>query len=191
MKKEDIITLPDKRLRNKSEKVYSVTAEIKQLVDDMVSVALDWENSRPHEVSAALAASQIGRSESVIIIRNNFDDKDTKEFTALINPKIIKLEGEITKDFEGCLSVPDIYGSVSRHSKIRVSAMDIKGNSMRFKAEGFLARTLQHEIDHTKGVVFIDHIRDEKKSFYKLDKKGELQPLDYDKEIKNNHILWQ
>jgi peptide deformylase len=61
---------------------------------------------------------------------------------------------------------------------------------VRFKADGFLARVIQHEIDHTNGIVFIDHIRDNEKAFYTLDNKGELEPLDYDKHIKSNSILW-
>ena len=191
MKKEDIITLPSPILRKKTEKVYSIDADIIKLVNDMTSVALDWEDSRPHEVSAALAAPQIGQMKRVIIIRSNFEDKNIREFTALINPEIIKFEGDIIKDFEGCLSVPDIYGEVPRYDKIRIKALDINGNEIRFKADGFLSRTLQHEVDHINGVVFIDHIRDEKNAFYKLDNKGELQPLDYDKYIKDNKILWQ
>lgn len=190
MKKEDIITLPDPRLRQKAEKIYSVTDEIKQIVNDMISVALDWEKSRPHEVSAALAAPQVGIMKRIIIVRSDFEDKNVKNFTALINPEIVKLEGKVIKDFEGCLSVPDIYGDVPRHDKARVKAMDINGNEVRFKTEGFLARTIQHEIDHVNGIVFIDHIRDEKNAFYKLDEKGELKPLDYDKDIKNRSILW-
>lgn len=190
MKKEDIITLPDNRLREKSDKVSSVTPKIKEIIKNMVSVALDWEDSRPHEVSAALAAVQIGKMKRIVIIRNDFENKKNRDFTALINPKIIKLEGDISTDFEGCLSVPDAYGAVPRNEKIRVKAMDIDGNEVRFKADGFLARTLQHEIDHTNGITFIDHIKEEKNAFYKLDNKGELQPLDYEKDIKNNSILW-
>ena len=68
--------------------------------------------------------------------------------------------------------------------------MDMNGNEVRFRAEDFLARIIQHEIDHTNGIVFIDHIRDNKDAFFKLDDKGELQPLDYDKYIKNNNVLW-
>jgi len=190
MKKESIITLPNPILRQKSAKVYEITPDILKLVDDMTATALDWEDSRPHEISAALAAVQINRPYQVIIVRSDFDDKSVRDFTALINPQIIKLEGEIVKDYEGCLSVPDIYGQVPRNSKIRVKAMDIDGNEVRFKADGFLARILQHEIDHVNGIVFIDHIFDEPDAFFELDEKGELQPLDYDKRIKDNHILW-
>lgn len=190
MKKEDIITLPAPQLRQKSAKVHVVTDYTRQLIGDMVSAALDWEDSRPHEISAALAAIQIDRLERIVIVRADFDDKQSREFTALINPEIVKYEGTLEDDYEGCLSVSDIYGKVPRHSKIRVKALDESGNEVRFKAEGFLARVIQHEIDHTNGIVFIDHIHDQHDAFYNLDEKGELQPLDYDKHVKNSSILW-
>jgi peptide deformylase len=156
----------------------------------MTSASLDWEDSRPHEISAALAAVQIDNTQRVVIVRSDFDDKAARDFTALINPEIVKREGEMIADYEGCLSVSGVYGKVPRHSKIRVKAIDLEGNEVRFKAEGFLARVIQHEIDHTNGVLFIDHIRDDVKAFYTLDEKGELQPLDYDQHIRENHILW-
>jgi peptide deformylase len=190
MANKKIITLPDHRLRQKSEKVYEVTPEILQLVKDMTAVAIDWENSRPHEISAALSAVQIGDLKRVVIIRSDIDNKESQDFTALINPQIVKYEGEITPDYEGCLSVAGIYGKVPRYEKIRVKAMDINGDEVRFKVDGFLARVIQHEIDHTNGIVFIDHIHDEKDAFYELDEKGELKPLDYEKHIAKNSILW-
>ena len=190
MTKDDIITLPNPHLREKSAKVHVITDKIRDLVDIMTSAALDWEDSRPHEISAALAAVQIDELERVVLVRADFVNKKSREFTALINPEIVKYEGEIIKDFEGCLSVKHIYGNVPRHSKIRVKAIDIDGNEIRFKAEGFLARVVQHEIDHTNGLVFIDHIRDQKDAFFTLDQKGELQPLHYDTDIAENHILW-
>lgn len=190
MKKESIITLPNPHLRQKSQRVFVVDDTARQLVDDMVSASLDWEHSRPHEISAALAAVQVDHLERVVIVRNNFDDKTDNSFTALINPEIVKYEGEMISDYEGCLSVSDIYGKVPRYTKIRVKALDTTGNEVRFKAEGFLARVIQHEIDHTNGIVFIDHIKDSVNGFYRLDKDGELQPLDYDKNIKDNESLW-
>lgn len=190
MKKEDIITLPSSNLRQKSAKVHVVTDVTKRLIGDMTSAALDWEDSRPHEISAALAAVQIDRLDRVVIVRSDFDDKQVRDFTALINPEVVKYEGAVTEDFEGCLSVANVYGKVPRYNKIRIKALDQKGNEVRFKAEGFLARVIQHEIDHTNGIVFIDHIKDKKDGFYTLDKEGELQPLDYEKHIEKNHILW-
>ncbi len=190
MKKEDIITLPSPHLRQKSAKIHVVTDDTRQLINDMNSAALDWEDSRPHEISAALAAVQIDRLDRVIIVRTDFDDKAVRDFTALINPEIVKYEGEITEDYEGCLSVANVYGKVPRYTRIRVRALDQDGNEVRFKAEGFLARVIQHEIDHTNGIVFIDHIRDKTDAFYTLDQEGELQPLDYAKNVEKNSILW-
>lgn len=190
MKKEAIITLPHESLRQKSARVHVITDETRQLVDDMVSASIDWEDSRPHEISAALAAVQIDRLERVVIVRKNFDDKSDREFTALINPEIIKFEGEEFASHEGCLSVSGFYGLVKRWDKIRVKALDVDGNEVRFKAEGFLARVIQHEIDHTNGVLFVDHIRDQEHAFYRLDEDGELQPVDYRTHVKDNHDLW-
>ncbi len=188
--RKDIITLPHSDLRKKSARVHVITDETLQLIDDMTAAALDWEDSRPHEISAALAAVQVDRLEKVVIVRADFDDKTNREFIALINPEIVKAEGELVNDYEGCLSVKDVYGRVPRHSKIRVRALDSEGNEVRFKAEGFLARVIQHEIDHTNGIVFIDHIKEQTDSFYRLNDKGELNPLDYDEHIKDNTDLW-
>ena len=190
MTKDDIIALPNPHLRQKSHRVHVVTDDIQQLSDDMIAAALDWEDSRPHEISAALAAVQVDRLERVVIVRADFDNKSTREFMTLINPEIVKYEGEVVADFEGCLSVKHVYGKVPRHTKVRVKALDLEGNEIRFKAEGFLARVIQHEIDHTNGIVFIDHIREDGHAFYTLDDKGELQPLDYHQHIKDNTELW-
>lgn len=190
MKKEAIITLPNPHLRQKSQRVHVSTDDTKQLIDDMTSAALDWEDSRPHEISAALAAVQIDRLERAVIVRTDFDDKAARDFTTLLNPEIVKYEGEVIADYEGCLSIKGVYGKVPRHTKVRVKALDIDGNEVRFKAEGFLARVIQHEIDHTNGIVFIDHIHDNTAAFYTLDEKGELEPLDYDEHIAQNTILW-
>lgn len=190
MKKEDIITLPNPHLRQKSTKVHVITDDTLQLIDDMTNASIDWEDSRPHEISAALAAVQINNLQRVVIIRSDFDDKAIRDFTPLINPQIVKFEGELIDDYEGCLSVSGVYGKVPRYSKIRVKAIDVEGNEVRFKAEGFLARVVQHEIDHTNGIVFIDHLRDQSDAFYTLDDKGELQPLNYDEHISENPILW-
>lgn len=190
MKKEDIITLPNPHLRQKSSRVHVVTPETVKLAEDMTKAALDWEASRPHEISAALAAVQVDRLEKVVIIRSDFENKENDEFITLINPEIVKKEGTQIADYEGCLSVSKVYGKVPRWTRVRVRALDIDGNEIRLKADGFLARVLQHEIDHTNGICFIDHIKDQTDAFYMLDEKGELQPLDYDKDIKDNGTLW-
>jgi len=189
MTKKDIIVLPNKHLRQSSKRIHIVNDEVKKLIANMKSATLDWETSRPHELGVALAAVQIGKLERVVIIRNNFDNKDDHTFVTLINPEIIKAEGEITLDHEGCLSVPNTYGLVPRRSKVRVRALNENGQEVRVKAQGFLARVLQHEIDHTNGIVFIDHIKNQD-AFFKLDKNGKLNKVSHESILKN-HILWQ
>ncbi len=186
-----IITLPQENLRERSKKVNVIDDDIKSLIKEMEAATLDWEEGRAHEVGVALAAVQINDLRRVVVIRDNFDDKSNKDFQVFINPQITKYEGEIQFDYEGCLSVKDVYGKVPRHTKIRVKALDINGNEIRLKAEGFLARVFQHEIDHTNGIVFVDHIKDEKDAFFNLTKDGSLEALDYDEAIANNRILWQ
>jgi peptide deformylase len=191
MKKENIITLPNGHLRQRSKKVGLITDDIKKLVSDMEAATLDWEDSRAHEVGVALAAIQIDTPLRVVVVRNNFDDKSDRSFQVFINPEITKYEGKKIEDFEGCLSVKDIYGKVLRSEKIRVKALDLEGQTIRLTAEGFLARVFQHEIDHTNGIVFIDHIKDEPESFFKLNDEGHLEPLSYDKDVASNKSLWE
>ena len=107
MNKKDIIALPNEHLRHRSKKVGLITPEIRKLVEDMQNATLDWEASRKHEVGVALAAIQVDRPLRIVIIRNNFDNKEDKTFAVFINPVITKYEGKIEQDFEGCLSVPD------------------------------------------------------------------------------------
>lgn len=190
MTKDDIITLPNSHLRQRSKKVGIITADVLKLVTQMQSATLDWEDSREHEVGVALAAVQIDSLLRVVVIRNDFDNKKDRTFQVFINPEITKYEGEMVEDYEGCLSITDVYGKVPRHSKVRVKAMNEKGKQVRITAEGFLARVFQHEIDHTNGIVFIDHIKDNPEAFYKLDKDGHLTPLDYVKDVKDNKDLW-
>lgn len=190
MNKDSIITLPHTHLRQRSKKVGLISAEITQLIADMEAATLDWEDSRAHEVGVALAAVQIDTLLRVIVIRNNFDDKNDRSFQAFINPEITKYEGTPEEDYEGCLSVKDIYGKVKRYPKVRIKALDVNGRLVRLTAEGFLARVFQHEIDHTNGIVFIDHIKQDRDAFFKLDTDGQLEPLDYVKDIAHSANLW-
>lgn len=190
MTKDDVITLPHPDLRQQSKKVGVITPEILQIIQDMKDATISWDQSREHEVGVALAAVQIDCLYKIVIIRNNYDNKDDLTFTAFINPIITKLEGDIEEDYEGCLSVKDLYGKVPRYTKVRVKALDEHGREFRVTAEGFLARIFQHEIDHTEGKLFIDHIKDKSDAFYRLSNDGSLVQLDYDKEIKSNKLLW-
>ena len=187
-----ILTTPDSRLREKSKRVTAITDETHQIISDMVDLSLDWESKHPNELSAAMAAPQMGELQRIIIMRDDLGDPDNKSFTALINPEIIRTEGSIKADYEGCLSVPDsIYGMISRPSKVKIKAVLEDGSEVRIKADDNLARTILHEIDHLDGILFIDHIRDQEDAFYRLNDQGDLDPLDYEQDIKNNPKLWE
>ena len=193
MTKKDIpsiVTTPDPRLRQKSEKVHQIDDETKRIIDEMIASSLAWEEEHEFELSAAMAAPQLGYNKRIIVVREDMSNKDNANFVPLINPVVIKTEGKIIEDYEGCLSVPNIYGKVGRPYKARIKAVTENGEEVRLKATGFLARTLLHEIDHLDGILFIDHIKDQTDAFYKLNDKGDLEPLDYDKYIKNNKDLF-
>ncbi|MGH7142296.1 MAG: peptide deformylase [Candidatus Saccharimonadales bacterium] len=188
--KDNVIALPNPNLRKKSLKVGIITPEILKIIDDMKSATINWDQSRDHEVGVALAAVQINQLFKMVIIRNNYDNKEDLSFTTFINPVITKLEGEIEEDFEGCLSITDIYGKVPRYRKARVRATNEHGRSFRVTVEGFMARIFQHEIDHLNGILFIDHIKDSPEAFYKLQVDGTLEQLNYKKQIQKSKILW-
>ena len=190
MNDNSLISLPDAHLRESSKKVGYIDEKTLELIEHMQTITLDWEASRDHEVGVALAAIQIDIPLRVVIIRGDFDNKEDKTFKAFINPVITKYEGKITTDFEGCLSVKDIYGKVPRHDKVRVKALGLDGKEVRVTAEGFLARVFQHEIDHTNGIVFLDRIKDDSEAFYRLSAEGNLEQLEYEKDIRTNSLLW-
>ncbi len=171
-----IITIPDPRLRAKSSRVRFVTEETRDLIAEMTKLSLKWEKEHPYELSAAMAAPQMGINKRIIIIRDDMEDKKNASFTALIDPEVIKTEGKLEKDYEGCLSVPNVYGLVARPAKARIKALLEDGTEVRLKADGALARVLLHEIDHLDGVLFIDHVAPG--DFYKMNNDGDLEPIE-------------
>lgn len=191
MPKPKIVTTPTPSLRQKSRKVNKITEEIRDIIAAMRQASLDWEKDHPYELSAAMAAPQLGFDRRIIIVRDDMDDKKKATFTALIDPEVIRTEGKITEDYEGCLSVPAIYGLVPRPSKAKIKALLEDGTPVRIKASDVLARTLLHEIDHLNGILFIDHIKDNPTAFFRMNEKGDLDPIkNYETEIKNNKTLW-
>lgn len=186
---KNIITLPNDHLRQRSQRITQIDADTRQIVSDMIAATLDWEAHRPNEVAVALAAVQIDKPVRIVIIRANFDNKENKNFQVLINPEITKYEGEIITDYEGCLSVKDVYGKVPRYSKVRGRAIDINGNRIKIKStDPFLSRVLQHEVDHTNGICFVDHIAHDQDAFSVLTKSGDLVACPYSKVINSGII---
>ena len=186
---KNIITLPNDHLRQRSQRITQIDADTRQIISDMIAATLDWEAHRPNEVAVALAAVQIDKPVRIVIIRADFDNKENKNFQVLINPEITKYEGEIITDYEGCLSVKDVYGKVPRYSKVRGRAIDINGNRIKIKStDPFLSRVLQHEVDHTNGICFVDHIAHDQDAFSVLTKSGDLVAYPYSKVINSGII---
>ncbi len=94
MTKDDIIALPNPHLRQKSQRVGLITPEIKRIVADMKAATLDWDASRDHEVGVALAAVQIDQLYRIVIVREDYSDKKSRDFTVFINPEVTKHGGE-------------------------------------------------------------------------------------------------
>lgn len=171
-----IVTIPDPVLYKKTQKIGEITEDIKRLAQDLIDTVKVAEDPE----GAGLAATQIGVSKRMCVVRNFFEDPlNPKEIKAndiiLINPKITHFSDEKDLDWEGCLSVPDKYGKVDRAWKIKVTAKDIDGNIIKIKAEGFFARTIQHEVDHLDGVLFTTKVIGETLSQAEFDKMIEDQ----------------
>jgi peptide deformylase len=146
----EIITLPDKRLRLVSEPVKKIDAEIKKLVADMFETMY----AAP---GIGLAAIQVGVPARVVTMDLSKKDED-KTQRVFINPEIVWSSDETNVHEEGCLSIPEFYEDVERPAQVRVKYLDLDGKQQEIEASGLLATCLQHEIDHTNGVLFIDHI---------------------------------
>jgi len=150
-----IVTTPNPILNKKAQRVSDITDDIKKIAQDLldsVKVAKDPEG-------AGLAAPQLGESKRICVVRHFYEDpanpeKIQSDDLILINPKIISHSKETESDWEGCLSVPNEYGIVERFSKIKLTAKDLNGDNLKIKAEGFFARTIQHEVDHLDGMLF-------------------------------------
>ena len=146
----EIIKIPDKRLRLKSERVEKIDSGIKKLVEDMFETMYEAPG-------IGLAAIQIGVPKRVIVMDLAKKD-EPKEPRVIINPQLLWRSEERRIYEEGCLSIPEFYEEVERPAMVRVKFLDATGAEQELEASGLLATCLQHEIDHLDGVLFIDHI---------------------------------
>lgn len=160
-----ILHYPDPRLHTKAVPVAHVDERIRQLVADMAETMY----AAP---GVGLAATQVNVHERVIVVDVS---EDKSGLLALINPEIVAREGEQTCE-EGCLSVPGIYDTVTRSERVRVRALNEKGDPYEFDAEGLLAICVQHEIDHLEGKVFVEYLSQLKQNRIKtkLAKRGRI-----------------
>ena len=145
-----ILTVPNPILKQVSKPVEAVTDETRALMDDMLETMYDAPG-------IGLAAVQIGVPVNVIVmdLAKEGEDKQPRYF---VNPEILE-DVEETKPYqEGCLSVPDIYDDIDRPERVKITYLDYNGERITEWAEGLYAVCIQHEMDHLKGVVFIDYL---------------------------------
>jgi peptide deformylase len=149
-----IIPHPHPTLRVCSRSVRKVDAQLKRIVSEMLDLMYQAEG-------VGLAANQVNLPLRIFVANPSGNREDGEELV-LINPEIQSPKGNETAQ-EGCLSLPGIYGNVKRPKTIKVSAYDLRGNSIEREVDGFLARVIQHENDHLNGVMFFDRMPDESK----------------------------
>ncbi len=146
-----ILSLPNPVLRKTAHKVKTFDKDLDDLITDMI------ETMR-NEPGVGLAAPQIGVSSRVIVVEYGDDEDEgvAKKLFAVVNPEIVNPSEEMEKGVEACLSVPGYYGEVERHTAITIKGQNKLGRNIKIKADGWLARIFQHEIDHLDGIVYID-----------------------------------
>ncbi len=151
----DIVLEGDPRLRQKALKIRAVDDSIRRLARDM-------HETMDAAPGVGLAGPQVGVMRRIIVIHvpEGYQGEGEPAIRmTLVNPEILKAQGREI-DTEGCLSIPGWVGDVPRAQRITVRAMDLDNRIIRFKAEGFLARVIQHEVDHLDGILFIDRVED-------------------------------
>ena len=159
----------DPVLRKQCQIIKNIDGELVTLSEDMIETTL----AAP---GVGLAANQIGVPWRLFVVNMGVEtDKDN--LITLINPEITAMEG-IEMGEEGCLSIPDVIAEVNRATQIEVKAIDLNGNDIRFETKGYLARALQHEMDHLNGVLFWDSLGKVKRDIMKRKFKKKLKEQD-------------
>ena len=146
----NILVYPDSFLSRRAAPVLKIDEPLKRLIKDMFETMYEYEG-------IGLAATQVGVDKRVIVLDVSSSDESCAPM-ALVNPEIVGSEGSATAVMEGCLSVPGARGEVIRPETVLVRGLNEDGEPVMLRADGILARALQHEIDHLDGVLFIDRI---------------------------------
>ena len=154
----EIVTLPDKILRQKARPVTNFDDDLQQLIDDMIETMRDAPG-------VGLAAPQIGKSIRLTVIETQpeVDEEGNEiegssELFVIANPEIVWRSRKMVDGIEGCLSIPGYVGEVERHEEIRLRAQDRYGKVLKLKVKEWTARIFQHEIDHLNGILYIDQL---------------------------------
>ena len=153
-----ILSYPDPVLRQRTQELDRIDGDVQKMINQMAVTMYDAPG-------IGLAAIQVGWNKSLLIY-DIAAPEEGRSLNVLINPRIVQQEGEILSENEGCLSVPEFRADVKRFASILVEGVDREGRPLQLEAHGTLAIVLQHEIDHLKGKLLIDHISALKKQLY-------------------------
>ncbi len=145
-----IITAPDRRLKVKSQPVEAVDDKIRRILDDMLETMYQAPG-------IGLSAVQVGIPKCLITVDVSPDDEDNTPLY-LVNPEIVAFSDEMESYNEGCLSLPDQFADLDRPGEVTVDYLDYHGQPQQLQAAGLLSRCIQHEMDHLKGRLFVDHL---------------------------------
>lgn len=147
----EIVKHPNKTLGQKLKKIKQITSELERLIEAMRQTVIEANG-------IGLAANQVGEDWAVFVIDKKLAEENGVP-DAYINPEITEFSRELAELEEGCLSLPDYWRPVTRPKKIKLKALDENGKKIKIKARGFLARVLQHEVDHINGVLIKDRVK--------------------------------
>ena len=164
---QKVLTLPDKRLRQKSSEVTAFDQSLSKLISDLTDTLFAQTNPP----GLGISAPQIG------IFKRVFVAKIRNKIKTFVNAQIVKISQKEIAFIEGCLSVPNLYGHVMRPAEIDLESADRHGKKSRTHYKSLSARIIQHEIDHLNGTLFIDHVHAQNGKLFKVekDKKGQEQ----------------
>ncbi len=164
-----IVNCMDSVLRKKCLKVENIDENLVTLSDDMIETMYSASG-------LGLAANQVGVPSNFFVIDVGVE-KEKRDPVTIINPVITTSEEEILGE-EGCLSIPEVFAEVKRSQHVEVKGYDLKGNELRYEAEGYLARAFQHELDHLNGVLFWDNLSKVKRDILQRKFKKKLKEIE-------------
>lgn len=147
----EILKLPDPVLKTVSTPIEAVTDDVRKLLDDMLEIMY----AAP---GIGLAAVQIGIPKRLVVIDAVREEDEPRDPIFMVNPEIIWSSEETAEYEEGCLSIPEVYGNVTRPAEVKVRYLDRDGKACERHCDDLLATCVQHEIDHLNGILFIDYL---------------------------------
>lgn len=163
----EVVIAPDQRLRIQTKRVKKINPALLQTLKEMIKLTKTFKEPE----GVGLASTQVGLDEAFFVARLDESAKRAKngqKFISVVNPKVLFSGKRTKKYFEGCLSTPNIWGEVKRHTMIKVSYQGTDGKTKTTTLKGIPAWIFQHEIDHLNGILFQDRVLEQKGKFYKF-----------------------